>query len=214
MINKIGVRTMSGNSNVSEHSQSESEHSTESNQIDVSALTERLKALENTNARLLEEAKKTKSKYHEVLNQYESVDKERLEKEGNFQALLEKEMAKNNGLLSEMTEMKKKVLSSTIKSTVQKYASDVYDIEDLLNQPKFSHILKDGIDDSTLSISDEKVKEYVTEVLKAKPYMKKANAIPSTVDSKPNFQAGDSKTKSIEDMSSVELEKLIASKFA
>ncbi len=204
---------MSEKSTVSEHSQSESEHSTESNQVNVNEVLERLKALESTNARLLDESKKTKSKYQEALSQYESVDKERLEKEGNFQALLEKEMGRSNNLVSEMNEMKKKVLSSNIRSVVQKYGSDVYDIDDLLNQPRFSHILKDGIDDTTLSIDEEKVKEYINEVIKAKPYMKRNNSIPTTVDTKPSFQNIDGKAKSLDEMSAQELEKLIASRF-
>jgi predicted nuclease with TOPRIM domain len=204
---------MSVKPKVDERLQSESEHSTESNQVNVNEVLERIKALEATNARLLDESKKTKSKYQDAVTQYENVDRERLEKEGNFQALLEKEVGKSNTLQSEMIEMKKKVLSSNIRSTVQKFSSDVYDVDDLLNQPNFSHILKSGIDETTYSISEEKVKEYVNEVLKAKPYMRKAPNVPNTVDTKPQFQTGEGKTKSLDELSSAELEKIIASRF-
>ena len=197
-----------------EVSQSAGEDQTGANQVNVSEVLERLKALEATNARLLDESKKTKSKYQETLSKYESAEKEKLEKEGNFQVLLEKEMAKNNSLMEEMVGMKKKVLSSNIRSTVSKFASDVYDLEDLLNQPKFSSILSDGIDENSLTVSEDKAKEYVAEVLKAKPYMKKTANVPSTVDTKPSFVTGEGKTKSIDEMDSSELEALIKAKFS
>jgi hypothetical protein len=204
---------MSEKPNVSEHSQSESEHSTESNQVNVTEVLERLKALEATNARLLDESKKTKSKYQETLSMYETAEREKLEKEGDFQGLLEKEAERANRLANEMNDMKKKVLNSNIKNAVLKFGSDVHDVDDLLNQPKFSHILKDSINDVTLEVGEEKVKEYINEVLKAKPYMRKANKIVNTVDTKPNFQSGDGGTKSLNELSASEIEKILLSKF-
>lgn len=204
---------MSEKSKEGEHSQTQSEHSEKTKEVNVNELVERLKQLEATNARILEESKKTKANFQERLSQYENIDKERLEKEGDFKTLLEKEKERGDNLSSSMTEMKKKVLSSNIRSAVAKYSSDVHDIDDLLNQPNFSHILKDGINDIDLTIGEEKVKEYITEVLKAKPYMKKASTNIPIIDSKPQFQTGDGVTKGIDELSSIELEKLIASRF-
>jgi uncharacterized protein YdiU (UPF0061 family) len=203
---------MSENTSAGEGRQPNGEGSS-GGQENLTEVMQKLKALEATNARLLEESQKTKTKYQEALNRYESVEKERLEKEGNFQVLLEKEKEKNNDILSQMTDLKMKVVHSNIRSTFSKYTSEVHDMEDLLNQPKFSHILKDAIDDTSLSINEDKAKEYLTEVLKAKPHLKKSSHIPTTIDTKPNFQSGDGKSKSVDEMTTQELEALIKSKF-
>jgi hypothetical protein len=194
-----------------EHQETESsEHSSE---INVSEVMERLKSLEATNARLLEESKSTKHKYQETKSKYEQAEREKLEKEGNYQALLEAERARIAEIEGEAKSMKQKVLKSNMQSTIAKFANEVYDLEDLLNQPKFSHILKDGIDDTSLTLSEEKAKEYVHEVLKAKPYMRKQNGVANTINTKPDFQQGNAGVKSLNELSSSEIENMIKEKF-
>lgn len=203
---------MSENTQGEHQEDSKSEHSGD-NQVNVSELIERMKALESTNARLLEESKQTKQKYQETKSKYELTEREKLEKEGNFQGLLEAERKKLLELESENRSVKQKVLKSNMQSTIAKFAGEVHDLEDLMNQPKFSHILKDGMDSETLTLSDEKAKEYVHEVLKAKPYMRKSAEEIKTINTKPDYQSGNAGQKTLVDMSSEEIERMIKEKF-
>lgn len=192
---------------------SESEHSGENQNVNVAELLERMKALESTNARLLEESKQTKQKYQETKSKFEMTEREKLEKEGNYQALLEAERNRLAEIEAESRAMKQKVLKSNIQSTIAKYAGEVHDLEDLLNQSKFSHILKDGIDDNSLTLSEEKAKEYVHEVLKAKPYMRKSTSSTPVLDTKPSYQSGNGGTKTLDEMSGSEIEKMLKEKY-
>lgn len=190
---------------VDEGQQSNAEPQKES--INIEELSARLAQLESTNNRLLDENKKIKSKYRETSSAYENAEREKLEKEGNWQAVVESERKRVERLEQENKEFKGKMIRTNLNLAVSKYSSEVHDLEDLLNQPKFSHILTSAIDAENMSIDDGKVKEYVNEVLKAKPYMKKLNEIPSTVTTRPGVQVV--ADKSTDEMTSKELEDYI-----
>lgn len=180
-------------------------------EIKLEEVLARLQQLESTNNRLLDENKKFKTKYKETTSLYENAEREKLEKEGNFQALLESERKRVEKLEQESKEMKAKVLKSNVFLEVSKYAGDVHDLDDLLNQPKYSHILTSAIDSESLSVDGAKVKEYVNEVLKVKPWMKKINETPTTITGKPSMT--NVPEKKIEEMTSKELEEFIKKQF-
>jgi predicted nuclease with TOPRIM domain len=196
---------MSEIANVDEGQQSNAELQKET--INIEELTARLAQLESTNNRLLDENKKIKSKYKETSSAYEIAEREKLEKEGNWQAVVEAERKKRESLEQENKEFKGKMIRTNLNLAVSKYAAEVHDLEDLLNQPKFTHILTGAIDSENMTIDDGKVKEYVNEVLKAKPYMKRNLEIPQTVTTRPGMQAVADKKP--EEMTSKELEDYI-----
>lgn len=189
------------------------EGSNSGNTNDTSALLERIEKLEASNKRLLEESKGYKEKYKSVANEVEEKEKKIALEKGDLQKLLEMERAKVQQVSSEAQKLRESVLKSTIRQTVAKHAVDVYDHDDLLNQPQFAHILKEAIDPEALSVDETKVKEYVSEVLKAKPYMKKNSQMPGVVTKKPGSSANGS-AKSLDEMSGKEIEALIRSKFS
>lgn len=179
------------------------------NNVNLEELLSRMQQLESTNNRLLDENKKIKTKYKETSSLFENTERERLEKEGNYQALLEAERKKLDEILNESKEMKQKVLKSNLFLEVSKYASDVYDLEDLLNQPKYASKLKDAFDTENLTVHSEKVKEYVSDVLKDKPWLKKNQEIATVVTNRPSMVKAPE--KNIADMGRDELESLIRS---
>lgn len=190
-----------------------SEGSATGNKSDNAALLERLDKLEATNKRLLEESKGFKEKYKSVASEVEEKEKKIALEKGDLQKLLDMERAKLQEVTNDAQKLRESVLKSTIRQTVGKYAVDVYDHDDLLNQPNFSHILKEAIDPENLTVDEDKVKEYVSEVLKAKPYMKKNPNMPGVVTKKPGMSNG-SGSKSVEQMSGKEIEDLIRKNFS
>lgn len=189
------------------------EHQDSGNTNGSNALLERIEKLEATNKRLLEESKGFKEKYKSVATEVEEKEKKIALEKGDLQKLLEMERNKVQQVSGEAQKLRESVLKSTIRQTVAKHAVDVHDHDDLLNQPSFSHILKEAIDPENLTVDEDKVKEYVTEVLKAKPYMKKNSQMPGVVTKKPGMANGSSQ-KTVEQMTGKEIEDLIRSKFA
>lgn len=196
---------MSESAKVDEGQQSSGEGQKES--VNLEELAARLKQLESTNERLLDENKKIKSKYKETTSLFENAEREKLEKEGNYQGLLESEKKRSATLEESLKEMRNKVLKSNLDVALSKYSNEVHDLEDLRTQPRFQNILLDAIDSENLAIREEKVKEYVNEVFKAKPWIKKEATIPATVTSRPNMaKVAD---KSLNELSSKDIEELL-----
>lgn len=181
--------------------------------VDINALVERLKLLESTNARLLDESKKSKEKYQTANSLIEQAERERLEKEGNFQGLLEQERKRSEKLELENKGVKQKVLRSNIQSTILKFAGEVHSLDDVLNQPSFSHILNKGINSDELTLSEESAKEYLNALFTEKPYLKKASSNTQVITSKPSYQNGDGAIKPIGELTKDEIEKLLSDKF-
>lgn len=171
-----------------------------------------IESLKKTNERLLDEDRKRKAAINNYREQLEKQEREKLEKDGNLSKQLEFEKSKRMELEQGYQSLKQKTLKSNIYSAFMKIAQDVNDIDDLLNQPKFSHILKDAIDEESLSVHEEKAKEYVNEVLTAKPWLRKQVQKVGAVTSKPSF-IGDGPAKDFKDLPKDELEKLIREKF-
>lgn len=172
-------------------------------------LTKRLEQLEATNRRLLEESKKYKEKAKTYEQEVENATQESLSKEKDLAKVLEAERKRLDKLAKENKEMKQKTLQSNIFQTVAKYASDVNDIEDLLNQPKYGEILKRGIDADSLSLDEEVAKEYVETVLKAKPYLRKQPEATTMMTKKPGYDSKTGNIKPVDNMSAKEIEETL-----
>lgn len=178
----------------------------------VEQLLSKLEALQKTNERLIDEHRKTKQSNASYREMIEQVERKKLETDGNLSSQLEYERKKNAELSQAMSEIKQKTLKTNIINTFMKVAPDVNDIDDLLNQPKFSHLLKDAIDEESLSVNEEMAQLYKNEVLNAKPWLKKQSQKVGAVTTKPSFIGGP-QTDDPRSLDRSELEKLIKAKF-
>jgi hypothetical protein len=199
---------------MSEGSNTQSEGAKENEVVlDAKALAEQLKALQSTNARLLEESKKAKEQYKTASSLVEQAEREKLEKEGNYQGLLESERKRAEKLETENKTVKQKVLKSNIQATIARLAGEVHSLDDVLNQPSFSHILNKGINSDELTLSEDVAKEYLNELFTAKPYLKKSTQNTNVVNNKPSYQTGNGGVKPVSEMDASEIEKLLKEKF-
>lgn len=191
---------------MSEQSQAhEGEQSGEGQQnVNVSELMERLKQLESTNARLLDENKKHKSRSRDAMTELEKIQSTTLEKEGDLQKILEAEKRKAEELADRFTSLKAKTIKANMRATVAKFASDVHDIDDLLNQPKYFDLLRTGIDEDSLEVNEEVAKDYVKKVTEAKPWLRKSVQAVGAVTTRPGYS--ETKAKDISAMTREEYE--------
>lgn len=173
--------------------------------VDVSELQKTIAALQASNERLLKESKDYKEKYKSTATEVSKKEEQIALEKGDLQKLLEMERKKREEAAQENKAMREKILNQEIIRTVGKFATDVVDLEDLLNQPKFEHILKEGIDSENLVVKEEKAKAYVEEVIKAKPYLKKTASQPGVITKKPGNSATGPTSKPIAQMSREEL---------
>lgn len=180
--------------------------------LSVEQLMEKVNALQKTNERLIDEHRKAKQSNAGYREMIEQVERKKLETDGNLSSQLEYERKKNSELSQAYSEIKQKTLKTNIINTFLKVAPDVNDIDDLLNQPKFSHLLKDAIDEETLSINEEMAQIYKNEVLNAKPWLKKQSPKVGAVTTKPSFIGGN-QTDDYRSLEKDELEKFIKAKF-
>lgn len=185
---------------------SQSEQTSQASNDDIAKQLEQLK---QTNARLLEESKKYKEKARNYEHEFEKVSEETLGKEKDLAKVLEAERKKLDRLAKENKDMKQKTLQSNIFQTVAKYAIDVIDIDDLLNQPKYGEILKRGIDADSLTLDEETAKEYVETVLKAKPHLKKQPEATTMLTKKPGYDSKSGGIKPLDQMSGKEIEETL-----
>jgi hypothetical protein len=176
--------------------------------IDLSSELEKLKA---TNARLLEESRKYKERAQRIEQEYEQKSEEELSKEKDVNKVLEAERKRVEKLARENKEIKQKTLQANIFNTVSKFARDVNDLEDLLNQPRFADVLKKGIDKDNLTLDEDVAKEYVETVLSAKPYLRKQPEATTVMTKKPRYDGSSTGTKPLDQMSAKEIEETLFS---
>lgn len=183
--------------------------SEQTNQPTLEDLQKQFEQLKQTNARLLDESKKYKEKARSYEMEFEKVSEETLSKEKDLTKVLEAERKKLERLAKENKDMKQKTLQSNIYQTIAKYATDVIDVDDLLNQPRYGEILKKGIDADSLSLDEEVAKEYVETVLKAKPHLKKQPEATTLLTKKPAYDPNSGKLKSVDQMDAKEIEQTL-----
>lgn len=154
--------------------------------VDVGEVMKRLEQLQSSYDRVLEESKSNKSKAQEYRSKLEEAEKKKIDESGDVTKQLEYERKARTDKESEVKELKNSILSQKVRETVGKYAKDVHDLDDFLNQPNFSHILKSGIDKEKLSVDENAAKDYVNKVLEAKPWLKKHTQSAGVDSTRPN----------------------------
>lgn len=170
---------------------------------------------DDVNQRLLRESQENKRKAQALaaqLTELENFRKQKLEEEGNFKTLLEQANEKLKQKEEETRSLKQKTLKGNIVSTISRYANEVVDLDDLLNQPKFKSIIEEGIDEENLSLSGDAAERYVKAVLEAKPHLKKQSTpIGTHKGGKPSYTTKEAPKKDLSSMTSDEIEKTILS---
>ena len=166
------------------------------------------KKADDVNARLLEESKRNKAKaneYKSQLAELEEFKRQKLEEEGNYKTLLQQANDKLKAKEEESRALRRTTLQGNIVSTISRFASDVVDLDDLLNQPKFKSIIEEGLDEESLSLTDEAAQKYIKIVLDAKPHLRKSVIAPAThKNGKPVYVEKETKEKSWQDMNEKE----------
>ena len=166
------------------------------------------KKTDDVNLRLLEESKRNKAKaneYKSQLAELEEFKRQKLEEEGNYKTLLEQANKKLKDKDEESKSLRQKTLKSNIVSTITRFANDVVDLEDLLNQPKFKSIIEEGLDEDSLTLKEEFAEKYVKSVLEAKPHLRKTPAqTPTRQGGKPAYIEKEAKEKAYSEMNEKE----------
>ena len=179
-------------------------------QVDLVSEVEQLK---RTNARLLEEAQKFKTRKSEVetlqekLNSYE---RKKLEEEGNFQQMLEMEREEKARFKAMLEKKDNMILEGNIRSAVLKSAKDAWDVDDLLLQKDYLGKLQ--VDDETLKPTPESVQDFVNSLKSEKGHLFKNPKVSPMADSKPAIDKPREKT--LKQMSNSERESFLKEQIA
>lgn len=167
--------------------------------IDVQKVMEELKALKTTNERLLDESKAWKSKYQTVATEKSTIEKTKLEKEGNFEELLRRTTEEKEAASRENEQLKKQYLRASARSILAEVAKDAHDISDLMRLEEIKAV---QYDEGKMEVVRSSVEDFVNEIKVKKPWMFGSVKLPSMTDGKP--MAAQPSTKSIEKMSASE----------
>lgn len=184
----------------------------EGHTLSVEQLAARVEMLQKTNERLIDEHRKAKQSNANYRDMLDKVERQKVEADGDLAKQIEYEKKRNAELEQALSATKQKTLKTNIYNVFMKIAPEVNDIDDLLNQPKFSHILKDGIDEENLTINEDVAEKYKGIVLEAKPWMKRSSQKVGAVTTKPSFIGGN-QSEDYKSLERDELEKFIKSKF-
>jgi len=176
--------------------------------VDIEKVTQELNELKATNERLLAESKDWKGKYQSTANEKTEIEKSRLEKEGNFEALLEQERGERLKTESALKSREKALLKTQARALLAEYAKDAHDIGDLLRLDEVSAI---EYDEEKLEVVKDSVKTFVSSIREKKPWMFGEKNIPSSTDGRPTQQL---QNKSTGDMTAKEKQEAMKSSFA
>lgn len=176
-------------------------------QVDIEKVMQELNEVRATNERLLNESKEWKSKYQSSAKERENIEKAKLEKEGNFQELLEKEKSERLNLEKKLKDRESSLLKTQARALLAEYAKDAHDIGDLLRLDEVSSI---QYDEENLSVVKESVKDFVSSIREKKPWMFGEKNIPSSTDGAPSSNVN----KSFTQMTSKEKEAAMKASFA
>lgn len=158
-----------------------------------------IEELLKTNQRLLEESKKYKEKAKSFESLVQKIEQEKLEKSSNEAEKIEILQKKLQETEEKSKQLAKKTIREAINNRLLKYAPDAYNHSDLMNQSEFADILREGIDEESMTVSDEAVKAFVAKIQEVKPYMFKPKNDVGTFNKKPPVDAP--KSKPVESMS-------------
>jgi hypothetical protein len=176
-------------------------------QVDVNQLLERVKTLEVTKERILDESKAYKSKYQEANSKLETFTQKQLEEQGNYEQLLEEERKRTAKLKADLESSRKNILLGNIKSTVAQKAKNAYDVEDLLRTPEAKNI---QYDEDSMEVDSESVDTMLSALRDKKPYLFNGKKMaPQAAGSPANSGESVIKPKSLSKLSNEELDALI-----
>ena len=139
-----------------------------SNKIDVEKLIAENQALKASKNRILNESKDYKAKAQELDSMLKIKETAELEKQGEYEKLLQQERLDKQGLLEQIGQTKKRLLRSSIKEAVSKKAKDAVDVELLLRLPEADGIL---YDEDTLEVDEESIDKVISSVRASRDYL-------------------------------------------
>ena len=178
-----------------------------SEQVDINKVMAELNALKSSNERLLAESKGWKEKYQFASNEKTSIEKQKLEKEGNFEQLLDQERKEKDDLSKRLRDREKSLLKTQARALLGEVAKDAHDVSDLLRLEEVSML---QYDEENLSVVKESVDKFVAAVREKKPWMFGEKKIPSQADGKPTQSTGQ---KSFGNMTAKEREQAMKDSF-
>lgn len=154
-----------------------------SKSVDINVVMKELESLKASNERLLSESKDWKAKYQGISGKISEVEKSKLEKEGNFQQLLEQERKEKSDLTAKLKDREKSYLKAQARSLLAELAKDAHDVGDLLKLDEVSTI---EYDEENLTVLKDSVQKFVSGIREKKPWMFGEKKIPSQADGKPS----------------------------
>jgi hypothetical protein len=168
-------------------------------------LAKELAALKATNARLLEESKGAKEAKRKIEAELSKQQEEIATKNNDLAKLLEMRTSEVNEYKTKAMKLEEAILTQRAQSVVAEFAKDAISLEDILNQPVILSSLKDAIDRETLTVDEDRVKQSVESLKKAKAHLFKVSSQPGVVTRKPGTQSAP-QMKALEDMKVEEIE--------
>ena len=157
---------------------------------DVKSLMGEIQKLRSTNERLLEESKSHKSKYQEVAGTLDTIERERLEKEGKTDEILLKEREEKAKIMEDLKMIKSKTLKANVKNSLYSKAKDAHSIDDLLSLKQASMI---EYDEETLEPVQDTLDQFVNLVREEKPYLFGSKKVAPMAEGKPKAETTNKK---------------------
>lgn len=151
-------------------------------EIDVEAILKENQVLKASNERILNESKGYKAKFQETNARLESIEQEKLEKNGEFEVMLANERKKNSELLETLKSKDDRVIKQNVKLALNKVASDAQDINDLMGS-QYSSLIQ--YDEDTLEVDMDSVQQAYAKAKEEKPYWFRSEAIAKQVSGMP-----------------------------
>lgn len=176
-------------------------------QVSLEDVLNELKAVKQTNARLLEQSKDAKEKYNGIKQEQESKEKETMLAKNQYKEYAEKVEQERNALEANLKKTKRQIAMSNIENEILKMANDA--------DPEYRKFLVGEIkvDEDALDSGHYDAKDLGMQVdLLRKNYPKFFNTtLPTTNTSKPKFI--NEPTKRPEEMSNEEYKQYLINKY-
>lgn len=169
-------------------------------QVDIEQVMERLGQLESSYNRVLDESKNWKSKYKSLRDQVEQDQTKKLEDGENWKELLEIEKNKAHEMSQQLSHFKKETLKQKIHFEAAKYASDAFDIDDVINNLPRDMV---SIDEENLTVKG--ISEAIGLVKEKKPWLFNNKKSHGMVTERP---VGENGRATYDDLSKQEKDKL------
>jgi hypothetical protein len=133
---------------------------------ELEAIMAKIKKMEDSNARLLEESRGYKARYQSLKENVENSEKAKLTENEQWKELLEIERNKSSEFQNKLKETNRMVLQKELALKVSTLCNDAYNVQDIIN-----NLPKDliNIDEENLSISG--LEEAVNVVRQSRQYL-------------------------------------------